>query len=123
MAENDTMRAIGILNREIVDRFNVGKPVRFTVEGKPKLRILSFEPFTYELYEDRRLAPEIFGTLALRGLLHRPHITDGVVITVAGSAGRDTYGFDIDAKVPEDLVKITALAAVLGHPEIRFIEA
>lgn len=102
------------LNREIAILRSEGKTLPLTIEGRPRLKIESFDPLVYTKYgmfSDR--APHVSGKLALRAIMASETDDDNALVYLAAETEVAIYGFSIDgAEV------LNGIAAALGKPEL-----
>jgi hypothetical protein len=109
---------LGRLNSALDARFRAGQPVRYEVDGKPTVEVVSFRPFAYEDYgRIRNRAPYVVGELALRCFMAAPCEDESAVIFAGLQAESRAYGFDVD------VVKINEVALLLGQRPINLVEA
>jgi hypothetical protein len=114
-----TTNGLALINLELHNLYEDNQPLHLTVDGRPKLHILSFEPLAYEEYGTfRNRAPHIAGSLALRKFLYRKHPYGGAEIYAGLESGTQAYGFELDAYNPNDVNTINNVATVVGLSEI-----
>jgi len=115
MSRETTRRSLRSLNTELQKRYDQGKRVYVDIDGKPDLRITSFDPLAYEEYGTP--APRVAGSLVLRALLSAPHPEheDEMIVFAGVEAGSHAYGFAIDGDDPDHLRTLVNIAEKLGH--------
>jgi hypothetical protein len=120
MSYESTKLGFDVLSLGLQKRYEEGSPVRLTVDGRPKLHILSFQPLVYEQYGHIfKRGPHIYGSLALRTFLTAPHPYGGAFIYAGVQAGDDSYGLEMDGYNSAHRVVITDVARALGHSEFE----
>lgn len=121
MSYDVTAANLGVLSRELEKRYEAGEPLDFTVSGRPKLHILSFDPLAYEQYGALlNRAPNVAGNVALRAFLTAPHPAGRGALVYAGvQVGEQAYGFEMNGYNESHRATINDVAVLLGHPEIQ----
>ncbi len=95
MSKRETLEIVHTLNGSLETLYQGGTPLMLDMDGKPDLRIDSFMPLIYEPYNRfRNRAPRITGSIALRGFLTAPSLSDpeGTFMWAGVEAGKNAYG-------------------------------
>ncbi len=122
MSRKDTEIALGLLNSGLQSRYEEGEAIRLDVYGRPKFRVLSFDPLAYEMYGTlRNRAPFVAGSLALRAFISAPHPDGGELIIAGVEADRGSYGFILDGSNAGIRETVNEVASLLGHPDLQFL--
>jgi hypothetical protein len=117
MSYQETRSALGILNHELEARYQADEPIKLSLEGKPKLHIISFRPLVYEAYGIfRNKAPHVSGSLALRAFLSQPHPEGGALIHAGVQVETQGYGFVMDGDSPNSIQAVNDVAESVGIP-------
>lgn len=119
MSYQTTKEICGTLNVELQRRYENSKPYMLSIKGKPRLHVLSWDPFAYEEYGIlRNRAPFVAGSLALRGFISAPTPSNNAVLYAGVEAGAERYAFMIDPSSPSTLAVMNQVVVDLGHPEL-----
>lgn len=122
MTTSSTELALGMLSNKLEEKYQANDPLILTLEGRPKLHILSFSPLIYERYGLMRgRAPYVAGDLALRGFLTAEHPDgNGALVYLGVQANEQAYGFKLNSFDPSNRNIVNDVAQSLGFPNIWF---
>jgi hypothetical protein len=121
MSYEATVNSVNILNWELQFFYERNEPILVDVNSRPTLEVFSFEPLVYEKY-GRYLhrAPQLKGSLALRGMITEPHPVIGVrLFGLVGLEDRG-YGLEFEPNRESDVAEVNRIAQYLGHNAPNF---
>ena len=114
MSYKAILNAANELNREIATLRSQGKMLPLVIDGRPRLKIESFDPLVYTnygMFSDR--APHVSGKLALRAIMASETNDDNALVYLAVETEVAVYGFSLgEAEV------LNGIASALGKPEL-----
>lgn len=112
------MQAIATLNEAAATRYGHDDAVRLRVDTKPALHILTFDPLAYRHYGIlRNKAPQVKGSLALRGMLAEPS-EDAVKLYAIAGTNPNWYGFLYDSYDEWAVEAVHGISEELGYPDL-----
>lgn len=109
MITDATIETVRGLNEDITALNDNGELVTVAVNQKPQLKVMSFQPMSYERYgRIFNRASHVVGRLTMRAVLE--HADDSVAFYTALEARASGYGFQM-----EGLEALNELAFTLRH--------